>query len=582
MAYAFKRIEDALGQGSEGSIFGQTGEGTEDQGMMRGQGASGVKTTTSGDLGPQTQVSGSTRSGVSSSYNPEYQSDQNVVAANIGKTNVARGGVQSIQDQLQQNQQRLQDEANRYKQDVREAETYDTSEQTLQKAVEGDEDAFKTTQDVMTAGEYVRPEFEMDQDLRVEDVDLLQNQAGLQKLASRGQDPRYTQGMAAFDAMLMQRDPEFQRMVNETRAADTAFRQDLAAQPDTLEAWAQDYGTRARDTARDTAEQYLQNYLTGLEEQNVAERDQYAQTLADLDREQVQGQALDRAIADIMPDLEQAAQGASLDRFLSQSGVDPSQFISYQDAQGLDYRDFVDETEAQRFNRIAQLMGGGELYEAGGLPNVSDAYTVDRRGLENRLFENIMDARNQASIEQENKIRDILQGAAGRRDVLNERLAGMRGTYDEDLRQLANEILYQNKPYAEFFDDQMIADYGGPTFADLTTDDVLTQSDVNRLNVASADLGRDPIYQRGARGLPETLIDRQGFHDYLLGRLEDAYANRPIPEAALAPYERELTGQGRAVENARGALDYYGRRGAERVGNLSGGGSPFNRIMRAI
>lgn len=569
------------------NIFQQNQNGGGEDMMNQG---SMVKTSTAGDVSsaPQGATTGS-KKGVTSQYNPEYKSDADVFRANVGKTNVARGGVSNLGQQIAQNRQTLQDRSDAYMQGVRDDNTYDVSEGTLESAITGDDDAYEGISQTLSKqqAEY-RPEFEGASGLEVRDIDLLNNQAGIQRLASRGKGPRYTAGMAAFDAGLMQRDPEFQRLVQETRADNRAFERDLAERPDALEAEAQEYADTALDTAQQTAEDYLTNYQKNLEAQNIAEQEAYAQRLEGLDREKIQREALDKALADIMPDLEQAAGGASLDRFLTTSGIDPSDLISYLDSKDLDYRDFVDQGEADRFNRIAGLLGGGETYGAGRLPGDDQMFNIDQRSIEDRLFNEIIGKRNQASIEQENLMRDILSGASGRARTANERVQEMLGTYDADLQGLAEEILYQNQQYNNLRSmlPNLVADYGRPVINTIGTDDVLTQDEVARLNKISGDLGRDRAYNFRGRGAPESLIDRGGFETYLLDRLakanEDYLANLPT-ENVIEPYERELTGQGRAVKDLQEGAEYQRRKSQERVTSGTGANpSPFEKLTQAV
>ncbi len=479
MAYAFQKIDDALNQ-NESNIFGGSTEGDDNQMMQQG-GQSGVKTSTSGDVG-SSPVSSSSTQGVQE-YNPPQASNAQVLERNVGKTDVGRGGVSKISDQIQANQQRLEDDANRYRQDVKDASDYsDTvSDSNIESAISGDRDAMDSVSGLLNKGTYYRPEYEAG-DYGVSDVDLLNNQAGIQTLAARGQGPRYTSGMGAFDAMLMQRDPEFQNLVSQVRADNRALEQSAEGQPDTLEEWAQGYGEDALTDAQTQAEDMIRNYNANMRAQQEAELKAYQDQIAGLNEQEIQQKAIENVLSSLIPEMEQVSGYSDLRDFAPNiegdfvGTVDPSQFT---------YQDFIDEGEAQRFNNIARLLGEGDMYGAGRAPTAEDLYQVDTQGLRDALASGITAGKTE---DVNRKIADIQRDidiARGRNygsdlvrhyyeNVLPEKQAGLapgRGLMDDGSAMLSPEEVQRLSDY------QQIRDRYGDNFESIYNRD-LTASDI--------------------------------------------------------------------------------------------------------
>lgn len=529
MAYAFSKIDELTGTTDQGSnIFGD-----QAQGMMQQQGEQAlppgsdmVKTSTEGDISG-TGGAGSADDTVKAS-DPTPADQSEVFRRNVGKTETPRG-IDRVSERISQNQQALQNKANEYTQQYKDQYKYDIGESDLKKAIQGDRDQYGNVSGLFAKqkADY-RPEFEGAEDLYLtKDVGMLGSKAGLQKLASEGQGPRYTQGMSAFDVMLMQRDPRFTGMVSDIRQQNKALEQQLSETPDKLENEAQAYGQGQLEGAQAKAEQYLKNYQTDLLKQNEKEAEEYNELLKNLDRDKIISDALGVAQTGAGADFKQAFSDrdyeTSLAPYLTSQGIDASQFATF-DPGNYDYRSFVDAQEANQFNNLMGLLGqGGEMYSAAQGPGLQ--YQIDKAGLRNAILDQAIKGRQTADVSGQKEIDEIIAAAQARADKDDMRRLGLVESYGSDLDALTNQILNEDKGLGRYFTEDMISGYKRPgEQMDLGATDVYSQEEADRLNAIARDLGLADTYQVGAygQGGPQSLIDEQDYRNYLTDRLRQS------------------------------------------------------------
>lgn len=490
MAYAFKRIEDALNQNTSNILA------PENDGMMNEQG-SFEKTSSSADLGTPSQGSsyGSTSGSVSSSYNPEYKSDQSVIDANVGKSNVARGGVESIASDVRASKQKLQDAANAYTEAYK-SRDYNASNEDLTSAIEtGDEGATTKVRNTINAAPYQANQFSIKpEDVQVKDGGLIGSQAGLQKLAARGQDERYTAGMGAFDATLLQKDPSFQRLVNETRADYRALNDDVYNLGDTLESESQQFGEQAVNDAKVQAEQFIQNYQQGLLDQQRDEAQAYRNVYEGKTRQQIQDETLANVLQSLDARLENRFGNADYGRFLDAGNVDVGSYFDFADPQSVNLMDFIDEGEAGRLNRAAGLLNSGDVYQGNVTPQLSDLYNLPTQDLQKALFEDISGRRQAANVAGEQTLRDLDNRALDRfyayldqQEPARERL---RNRMEAEAVGLANNSSRYGQDLAEQALDYARR-YALPEPEFLQISDFFNSDEANQANSVYKDLGID-------------------------------------------------------------------------------------------
>jgi hypothetical protein len=307
----------------------------------------------------------------------------------------------------------------------------------------------------------------------------------MQKLAARGQGPRYTSGMAAFDAALMQKDPQFQNLVNQVRAENRALERSAEGQADTLEDWAQSYGEGALTDAQTQAEDFIRNYNENLLAQQQAELQAYQDQIAGIDESAIQQEAVNRVLDRLIPELQQTTGYSDLREFAPNLEGD---FVGTIDPGQFDYRDFIDANEAQRFNAIARLLGEGEAYGAGRAPTAEDLYRVDEAGIRDALQSGILGAktadinRRTADIQRDIDLaRSRNLGKANVRDFYERILPG-REAAGEALSTIYRDgalITPEEEMQQRLADYRRLQDVYGDEFASLYDQD-LSASDILR------------------------------------------------------------------------------------------------------
>ena len=491
-------------------------------GQQAPPGSDMVKTTTEGDI---SRTSGGGGEEPLKADDPTPADQSQVFKMNVGKTETP-GGISRIGDKIQQNQQLLQDRANEYQDQYKEKYQYDIGQENLNKAIEGDRDQYGNVSGLFAKQQAdYRPEFEGAEDLYVDQMKYLDNQAGLQKLAAEGQGPRYTQGMSAFDVMLMQRDPAFTQLVGGIKGQNVDLEKQLGERPDQLEAEAQEYGQGQLEGAKTKAEQYLSNYQTDLQKQNEAEAAAYNKQLQELDRDKIISDALAEASIGAGKDLRQVFSNRDYDTsvapYLNPANIDASKYASF-DEGGYGYRDFVDGGEAERFNNLMGLLGdGGEMYSAAQGPG--DQYSLDKTGMLNALFQDALTARQAQDEVQLGSAAALRKAAQERADADDARRLGLVESYDTDLDALTNELLNEDKALGQYFTESMMSDYKRPgEQLDLNWDQALNADEATKLNAIAKDLGLADVYQEGAYsgGGAQSLIDRDDYKSYLFDKMK--------------------------------------------------------------
>jgi hypothetical protein len=593
MAYAYSDIQGLLDDEDQGTgnIFGQQAQGVQvspQEDMQQGQ----LKTTSEGDIGMS--AAGSPSGGkdyVTAGKEDAPTVSRRTIEANVGKTETP-GAISNIQGQIRSSQDELQQRADQYVTDYKKQYEYDIGKDQLKEAISygpGSE-GYQKTQDLF--GQQL-PEQAKEFDtsgLRLSDTQYLNNEAGLRKLASQGQGPRYSEGMSAFDVMLMQRDPNFNRMVNEIKAENVALNKALQDRPEELESQAYEYGVGALGEAQQGARDYLAGARGDLEAQNRQEAEAYNQMLANLDRGALSRQALsgveqtlrDRFASDerIAPQLESVY-----------GSFDASPYMQF-DQGGYGYQDFLDAQEAQQFNNIAALLGDSRAYTASG--PLRDQYTLDRSGLLDDMSSAILAERARADQGIQSQIDAILGGANQRAAERQADIQSMYENYNRDVENLVNRLA-REKGYG-LYDPSMLDDlyskgvgWGtGEALHDqymsgpLTGLDLLSQREADELNRLQEEMGSvSAPYQAGAGDVGGGFVDEARIGAWLQGMVDaqsrantyvadygynnsgdgnvlSAFSDNPISGFAGDSFSSMQDAADRS--GLSGGLDYYGRK----------------------
>lgn len=570
MAYAFDKITNLVGEEDSGTdIFGgevQTNQ--TEQPAPTGSTVMAPKTTTEGDIGETPEGSGSTSGGTTSSGSPDATDRSAILKANVGKTETPEA-FQGIQSRVQQNTQALQDKADEYTQSYKDQYQFDVENQALDQAVQSGygSDQYR---DVSTMLQRQDPgaaqEFEGAEDLRVGDTRYLGTDAGLQHLAARGQDPQYTQGMGAFDVMLMQRDPNFQNMINQIRGENAVLERQIGEQPDLLEQQAYDYGKESLTGAQESARGYLGDYRQRLEAENTAEAEAYQQELENLDREAIGQEQVGEVTSEVENYLKTLYGG---DRYKSQleqvlGEYDPQKFIQF-DEGNYGYQDFLDSGEANQLTNLGGLLGTGEAFTESLGPR--EQFQVNQAGMYDSISSAVQAARAERDTEQRAALQKMLDAAEGRATAEDERLSGLRGSYQDDLKRAAEEIAFKNRYRGVTAGDVEGFSQIDPMAAnpdlfgkDYGATDMLTQEEVDQLNAINRDLGITEDYKVGAGG-GQSFVDYGALEEYLLRQASDRNAGsradqeaKDAAAAAAAEQEREANMSWLQRQRAKGMM----------------------------
>jgi len=551
MAYAFSKIDEAVGAEPEKQdIFGGgMQEESGGQGAPLPMGSEMVKTTTEGEIG--TTHIGAPES-VKHTKDPGSSAKAMALQANVGKT-AAPEGLSDLRGRIDRNQALLQNRANEYTQQYQQqaSQKYDVTRPTLERAVSQGGEDFQRIQGIMGRGMADMPDqFTGAEGLGVKGVDDLSTSAGLMRLASQGKGPRYTKGMSAFDVMLMQRDPTFLDTVSDIRIDERALERERGSLPGQLEAQAQQYGQERFEAGREKARDFLTERESQLKAQNQAEADAYNDMLRNLDVGTLGGEESERIRKQVEGDLTQE-YGSRIAPQLEQAQANIADYLTV-DQPDYGYRQFVDQTEADQFNRIMGMLGeGGQAYGAAGA--LRPQYSVDEGGYYENIAGQARDLRAQRDIDQRSLMDQILGGAQTRADIEDARVAELRGSYEPRLAQIGEQVLQENPFLREFYDPAMASQYQDitvdPLYArDLGAYDVLTPEEAQSLNEISADLGLTQAYGAGGAEMGGGFLDEANYRQYLLDRLN------PMLEQARRDYQMDT--ERRAAEaQAGGAVD---------------------------
>ncbi len=555
MAYAYNAIDEMMGsnngQSANNNIFapqGSPGNNGANQGADQSGAPSDVKTTTEGDVNNATPTSGSNPSPKnvvsSSGEDSDNRAAQAAYKANAGKTQTP-AAFQAVQGQIDSAKTNLAQRASDYAASQAASHNYavgtDVADQAVKKQ---DKDAYgkitgllgQTTAapvDTFDAG-----------DINVSDADLLNTNAGIKNLVARGQGPKYSPNMAAFDSMLLQSDPNFQKQVSGLKSQASDFTKSSA-----------DTATKAQTDAEAAAQANLTNsqksikdYL-GQSQSGILADEAAAAAKANAALPQTIAAQKAKVAADLLKaqqDRASQALGGSFgagraDAQLAAIKEDPSKYIDW--IKGYDPSQFINQDQASQYNTINSLLGlgGQSQVAAGALPSL---YNTRGDDLYNNLVNQATTARQSADKTDKTGIQAILDAANQKAQADNARRLALTtpDAYKKSLSDLATQFSKSQEfsPYSSIYNNdianQVIGNYssanplaamGGSNNPNLAGMDVLDQNQASQLNSLSRDLGLSTIYNQGqyAAGGPGSLVDNNGFKNALLTALKNYQQN---------------------------------------------------------
>lgn len=335
-------------------------------------------------------------------------------------------------------------------------------------------------------------------DVNVSDVGLLANDEGLKRVVARGQDPNYTEGMAAFDVRALHKTPGFNENVAALNNQQEALRNAANEKAGTLKKEVEDFGTTQLADAQKSAKDYLGNRSSSLVSGNEAESKAYNDALAAMDLRGASAADVKKAQDTARANLLQENRYA--DPFLDPNSVDAMQYLKR--GSNLDASNFIDDSEATQYNNIMGLLGtGGKSWSASTAhPDAASNYSFDNAGYEGSLRNNALSGYGQyqtKTLADIAAIKDAAQRQADAEDAIYNAAAAEQSSPD----WLQSQAVQTSPGFNNFqmFDSSQMIDPSAYAIQapaqDLGWQNVLSQTDADKLNELSRTIGGIDNYQ---------------------------------------------------------------------------------------
>lgn len=365
MAYVFDKIDSLMGDEEKNNVFQQP---QGDQPQQTDQAV--TKTTTEGGAVPEAQSSAtapavkSSQGGAQDTGTPGGQAFYEAQAGKVKPQGMFSGSLEGVKEA----EKNLRSAAESYA-----TADYNIPEYDIKGAIAGDESQMANVRNILTPQEtqvesFEAPEFDFS------GVESLLTGEGVKQSLMKDRGPDYTGGEAAYDYMLMSKSPEFQAQQKELEGALGAYKNVLGTLPGQLES-----GRRA-DIER-AREQEAKKIMDAL---RAEERALLNQNLEEMRAEEARRKGVYEEASRGLEDMIQSYGGVTglgegarmeLTPEYVQSAIDeigtpktPEDAARLEQLQGLlrqltpqslDPGQFVDQIEADKFNRILEMMIAG-------------------------------------------------------------------------------------------------------------------------------------------------------------------------------------------------------------------------------
>ncbi len=476
------------------------------------------------------------------------------VNANVGKTQTP-AALANVQQNINDQSSGLAKRAADYTSQQEAGQNYGLDTNTLDRAIAGDNTASSATTGLLNRSNINQFDSFDPGDTTVKNAALLGSNAGLQQLAAQGQGPQYNPGMAAFDTMLLQRDPSFNAQVNQLQAQNAALQTNAQAQPAALQKTVADYGTQNLANSQAQAKSYLMGQQGGITAAEQAAADAAAKNLYNPQQQAaMNAQSVAAAQKQAQDALDaQFGVGRATSQLGGVTGVDPSKFISY--LSGYDPSQFINAQQAQQYNQINSLLGLGgqsQVASAGAPPN---PYTIDTQGLMNAYLAPAQQARVGQDTADTNQINSILAALNTQATERNKSGLATAAGYGDNLNAYGNSLFptfdqglapYETADNLTKFNNQFAA--SNPINSYYTTPvqgtDLLSADQAAQLNALQNDLGTPQnSYSAGtaAGAPPPSSFDQSAYGSALMAYLKGLVPTPP-PTPVTAPPVSTIVG----------------------------------------
>lgn len=489
-------------QGGGSQSDGGTGGGQVEKTSI--DGGSVPRGTSGSSSGSATGGTGGAAAPATGGYNPKaIQSAYSRIGQSLQLPTQSIG---KAQGQIQQGQQKLQEESNRYAAAGETAkEGYKLDQTVLQSAAAGDKDAYAKTAGRLTQA---APEVEAFKGLGDELPDVSQIRDNTKAYASEA-GPNYTAGQSRLDAALLKRNPEYLRIQQQLLADQSA----LSKQNDEAITSKTDAQKAALQKAYGDSTADIKTRLGGLSNEiiDAAKGQETAedQRRAGLDVNTISKQEYAKLKTKIQQDLKTAdprSQQYRAAQYLD--SLSPEQLLGqYVNIdKDTDWHEFVDQTGADRYNRVEGLLGSGNMLTPA-LSGPGADYAFDEGNAYRSILEQITGQRQAADQRSQTEMDQIIAKAQGTAKSFNDRDGSQsaREKAQADLTSWARAKYGDVADRAGNYVDALFSDdFGDPRLSGLIRDNagtdwrgVLNGADAARLSDLSRDMGGIETYSQG-------------------------------------------------------------------------------------
>lgn len=523
MAFLFSGQTTDDGQNEKQNIFSQ-GTSTQSESGTSSQTDVFNKTTADGgSTGSMNSVSrgtsapaqqsvsrGTSGGGGSGGYNPKAaQSAYSQIGQQL---RLPTTSISRAQGSVQEGQQRLQEEANRYAAAGQQAaQGYKLDQDTIKQAVGGDDKAFQTTAQRLSQA---RPEVEAFRGLgdKLPDVSFVRDTT---RAYAPDAGPNYSAGQSRFDAALLRRSPEYLRLQRQILGDAQRLQQDNEKAVEEKTAAQRAQLTNAYNASTDEIRRQLgglgQEVVTAAQAREM-EEDKRRAGLSESDIAKQEYAKLKEQIRKDLAGADPQSQQYRSAKYLD--SLTPDQLEKYVNVdRDTDWREFIDQSGADRYNRAMGLLGRGDMLSASRGGPGSD-YGFDTGNAYRDILAQIQGRQQESERQSQTEMDAIIKAAQDRAKGYNDRDTGQnakeaamkllaqygRGKYGStdaqlsDLAQLHAQDLFENPElYQKLVDQGLIRENTGS--ADWRQ--VLLGTEARRLNELGADLGGMEKYTEG-------------------------------------------------------------------------------------
>lgn len=541
MAYTFDRI---------GALFNrdrdQNADVTSDG--KKGGGYGTLKTSATGDITSGTSGSATGTGGEQATPQGMMAPSAAAIKRNVQRTTVP-GFAQRISGELDTASQNLGQEASQYRQKY-ENQDYGVSPEDIKAAVEGNQEKLGAVTMRYQTPKYGQVEsFAPKTDTSSEDAALLGSEGGTARLLSRQAGGRYTPGESAFDIALLRKNPEFNKIVSQigqkqgqlTRE-EQRLRSELPQAAQSLADTRYEAGTQALRQGIEAA----QTAALTPSQQAAAERNtKLAQLRQTPDQAFIAAQ---RAAADAAAKADLSKLAPRAERFLGQTGLDPSAF--YGIAGDVTPDDLIAAEDAARFNRIQQILGTGLAKSAGAGAGAEQIFNT--QGYQQQAIQKALGMRQAEDERLRGRMGELSRTAQERADAYNAQVAKEEQDTQAAIQKIINDYGFLPSSFLQSINPSSFYNKRGQ----VSTQDVYTPEEAAEINAAIQDLGSmDPRVSAKNYQAPIS-FNRQALLDLLEGRTrEQVQANTSSPTPGPAMRAGEYL-----KERGEVAKDYLGKR----------------------